>query len=80
MVERIVRLPEIRKTLGVSRSAIYSAIKTRRFPRPIRLSTRSVGWRESEIVAVLDAIVAGADDDALRALVARLEIDRRSAA
>ncbi|MCK5295366.1 MAG: AlpA family transcriptional regulator [Alphaproteobacteria bacterium] len=47
--ERILRLPEVIKTTGLSRSTIYSHIKKELFPKHINLGARCVGWIESEI-------------------------------
>ncbi|MCP4393014.1 MAG: AlpA family transcriptional regulator [Alphaproteobacteria bacterium] len=47
--ERILRLPEVIKLTGLSRSTIYSHIKENLFPSPINLGARCVGWIESEV-------------------------------
>ncbi len=46
---RIVRLPEVRKLTGLSRSGLYRRMKEDAFPRAIGLGGRSVGWLEAEI-------------------------------
>jgi len=62
MSDSIIRLPEVRRRTGLSRSAIYAKIgrSSRRpddhdasFPRPVRLGARAVGWLDSEIDAWL---------------------------
>ena len=45
----IIRVQEVMKRTGLSRSTIYRAISENRFPRSIQLSERSVGWIDSEI-------------------------------
>ena len=45
----ILRLPEVRNRVGLSRSAIYLAISRAEFPRPVQLGARAVGWLESEV-------------------------------
>jgi len=45
----ILRLPELRKRIGLGRSSIYALVKQGRFPRPVHLSSRTVGWIESEV-------------------------------
>lgn len=53
--QRVIRLPELVKYLSVSRSTIYSWTSPRSpqfdqsFPKKIRLGSRSVGWRFSDI-------------------------------
>ncbi len=50
MIENsILRLPEVRDATGLSRSTIYAAVRNKRFPRPVKLGVRAVGWRASEI-------------------------------
>jgi prophage regulatory protein len=48
---RIVRLQEVRKLTGLSRSGLYRRMKEDAFPRAIGLGGRSVGWLEAEIAA-----------------------------
>lgn len=48
----ILRLPEVKKRTGLSRSSIYEKIKQSSFPYQIKLGgegSRSCGWLESEI-------------------------------
>jgi prophage regulatory protein len=35
--------------VGLSRSSIYVAIAEKRFPQPVHLGARAVGWLESEV-------------------------------
>lgn len=49
MADTILRLPSVRARTGLSRSTIYLRISEDRFPRPISLGGRAVGWIESEI-------------------------------
>ena len=51
MSEKILRRPDVEAITGLSRSTLYQWIAEGRFPRPVKLGTRSVGWRESEINA-----------------------------
>ena len=51
MEERILRKDEVVARVGLGRSAIYRAISEGEFPKPVKLSRRSVGWLESEIQA-----------------------------
>lgn len=47
--DRIFRLPEIAVRINASRSTIYAWMASDRFPKPIKLGPRAVGWLESEI-------------------------------
>ncbi len=46
---RFLRLPEVIARTGLSRSTIYVRLDERRFPRPVSLGGRAVGWIESEV-------------------------------
>ena len=46
---RFLRLPEVMARTGLSRSTIYVRLAQGRFPRPVSLGGRAVGWIESEI-------------------------------
>lgn len=45
----IYRIREVMKETGLSKSSVFSFVKTGRFPQPIRLSPRCVGWEEAQI-------------------------------
>lgn len=45
----IMRLAQVIKRTGLSRSTIYQRIYDDEFPRQIRLGANSVGWLENEI-------------------------------
>lgn len=49
MATTILRLPAVKARTGLSRSTIYVRIAQGRFPRPVSLSARAVGWVEVEI-------------------------------
>ncbi len=46
---RFLRLPEVQARTGLSRSTIYVRLGEGRFPRPVSLGARAVGWIESEV-------------------------------
>ena len=54
-----LRLPGVLKLLPVSRSSWWAGVKAGIYPAPVRLSARSVGWRYSDIHALLEALSAG---------------------
>ncbi len=47
----ILRLPDVRKRVGLSKSQIYALIARGEFPKQLRLSARASGWHESAITA-----------------------------
>lgn len=53
MAEEIWRLPRVIATVGMGRSWIYLAAAEGRFPLPVRLGVRAIGWKRSEIEAWL---------------------------
>ena len=46
---RFLRLPEVIARTGLSRSTIYARLAEGRFPRPVSLGGRAVGWVEAEL-------------------------------
>ena len=46
---RFLRLPEVLTRTGLSRSTIYVRLAQGRFPPPVSLGSRAVGWVESEV-------------------------------
>lgn len=61
MESRILRRPQVQHRTGLSRSTIYAMMKEGRFPRPIRLSARAVGWTETSINEWLESRISGAE-------------------
>lgn len=52
--QRIMRLREIMRITGLSRSSIYAMMDVGEFPKQVPLGLRAVGWIESEIQAWVD--------------------------
>ena len=46
---RFLRLPEVLERTGLSRSTIYVRLDQGRFPQPVSLGARAVGWIETEV-------------------------------
>lgn len=63
---RILRLPLVRERTGLSRSSIYLRISEGRFPRPISLGERAVGWLESEVTEWLKERIEASRQTGLR--------------
>lgn len=63
-MNQFLRLPDVIKMVGKSRTAIYRDIQGGTFPAPIRIGARSVAWNsvdlESWQQAKIDAAAAGA--------------------
>lgn len=46
---KIMRLRQVEETTGLKKTAIYARITEGRFPQPVNLDGKAVGWVESEI-------------------------------
>ncbi|KQB09808.1 helix-turn-helix transcriptional regulator [Vibrio metoecus] len=57
MSHKIIRLPDVIKVTGLSRSTIYLRMSKGNFPQSISLGERAVGWLEADIEQWLDACV-----------------------
>ena len=49
MSNSILRLPQVKIKVGLSSSSIDFAVAEKRFPQPVQLGARAVGWLESEV-------------------------------
>lgn len=47
--QKIVRLPDVINSTGLSRSTIYAMRKNGNFPQSVKLGVRAVGWYEADI-------------------------------
>jgi prophage regulatory protein len=47
--QKLLRLPQVKQTTGLSKSTIYARITEGTFPKQIPLGPRLVVWVESEI-------------------------------
>ncbi len=52
--QRLIRLPEVLRLTGLSRSTLYRKIHSSQFPQPVQLGPRSVAWRVSDILAWIE--------------------------
>ncbi|MYN17862.1 AlpA family phage regulatory protein [Rugamonas sp. FT107W] len=55
---RLMRIREVLQLCGLSRTTLYREIKLRTFPAQVKLSARSVGWLQDDVMRWLDARVA----------------------
>ena len=54
MKYKILRLPTVKESTGLSRSTIYLRMVNNEFPKSISLGGRAVGWFEEDIQNWLD--------------------------
>ncbi|GAA5061378.1 transcriptional regulator [Citromicrobium sp. RCC1885] len=48
---RLIRIREVQHRVGLGRSTIYRWMAEGRFPKPVQLGGRSVGWTDAQIEA-----------------------------
>ena len=51
----VFRLPMVLQATALSRSTVYAMMAEGRFPKPMKLGERAVGWPETEIAAWLQS-------------------------
>lgn len=68
----LLKLAEVLKRRAKSESSHYVDIQEGIWTPGVKIGARSVAWPESEVEALLAAIVRGATKDELRALVCKL--------
>jgi prophage regulatory protein len=49
--DRILRIGNVLKLTGLSRSTLYRKVQRGEFPKQIKLSERCAGWRQSSVHA-----------------------------
>ena len=59
MHERLIGFEEVKHRTSLSRNDIYRRMRDRLFPQPIKVGTRRVAWRESDVQAWIDCIASG---------------------
>ena len=55
---RIILTEDFARRLGLSGATIFRNVKAGRFPAPIKISQRAIGWRIDEVEAWIAARVA----------------------
>lgn len=43
-MKQLIRLPQVRERVGLSRSEIYRRVALKEFPAPVSLGARAVAW------------------------------------
>jgi prophage regulatory protein len=65
MSKKIIRLPEVKNTTGLSRSTIYLYMSKGIFPASISLGTRTIGWLKSDVERYLEDRITASKGRAL---------------
>lgn len=61
MSTRILPIGAVLDRTGLARRTLYQEISDGRFPRPVQLTTRRVGWPEADVEAWLRARIDARD-------------------
>jgi len=54
MNEQLLRLNEVLKIIPVSKSSWYQKVKDGIYPKPVKLGARTVAWKKSEIMNLVE--------------------------
>jgi len=55
----LIRLPQVRQFVGLSRSEIYRRMALRQFPKSVPLGKRAIAWDLDEIQAYVSDMIGG---------------------
>ena len=55
MSERLLRIKDIKERFCIPASTMWDWIRKGQFPKPIKLGERFNAWKESDLIAWLDA-------------------------
>ena len=58
---KVLRTPAVLEATGLSRGTLYRLIANSKFPQPLRLTPRSIGFYSDEVDAWLEARPRGTD-------------------
>ncbi len=56
--ETLIRLPEVVRLTGLSKPSIYRLVKENQFPKQVKLSSRAVAWRMTDISTWIESRIA----------------------
>ncbi len=45
----VLRMSAVVRRTGLCRSTIYRLVAAKKFPMPMKLSSRAIGWREADV-------------------------------
>jgi len=79
-IQSMLKLRDVKKATGYSRTTIYDYAQRGLFPRPVKMGLRAVAWPENEISAINAARIAGKSKEAISQLVQTLHAQRQQLA
>lgn len=77
MQSSLLKLPDVVRRTGRSKSTIYDEVNRGLFPRPIKIGRRTY-WRDDEITRIVDAYSAGVGHTELARIAQELAEHRES--
>lgn len=60
-LEGFVRLPQVLRVLGIGRTTFLDGVRAGRFPKPVPLGPRAVGWRVEAIRNLIEQLSKGGE-------------------
>ena len=55
MHDRLLRHRDVERITGMSRASIYRLMQDGDFPRPVKIGSTAVRWKQSDIVAWIES-------------------------
>jgi prophage regulatory protein len=74
----MLRMKDVTKKTGYPKGSIYQKIGEGLFTRPVPMGARTAAWPKHEVETILQARIAGANDEAIRKLVKELMNKRQT--
>jgi prophage regulatory protein len=62
---KVIRLAAVREVTGLGRTTLYRNVRDGKFPRPVLLGARAVGWIEADVQAWLTGRIEASTGSAL---------------
>lgn len=57
--DRLIRLEEVKRRVGLGKSMIYRLIQEGKFPAPYKVSPSASRWSDREVIAWIDDVKDG---------------------
>lgn len=59
--DQLLRLPEVLRLVPVSEATWYRGMADGRYPKPVKLGSRCVAWRASDVAAIVERGVSAGE-------------------
>ena len=74
---KIIRRPEVLKTIACSNTTMWVRIQDGLFPKPFSIGGTRVGWTNREVNQIMIANIKGYSDDKIKELVKSMYVKRQ---